>query len=84
MGQGYSSLTERNVGAAGNDISELPDYTYEKALGSGRFLKTIRARGRRGVAVVMVFLKPGPGYSLKVHLKRIERKYPLSFSYLVS
>lgn len=79
MGQGYSSLTERNVGVAGNDISELPDYTYEKVLGSGRFLKTIRARRRRGTAVVRVFLKPGPGYSLRVYLKRIERIYPLSF-----
>ncbi|KAI5806711.1 hypothetical protein DFH27DRAFT_498379 [Peziza echinospora] len=74
MGQGYSSLTDRNVGAAGSDISELSDYSYEKSLGSARFLKTIRARRRKSTAVVKVFLKPGPGYSLKRYLGQIERE----------
>lgn len=73
MGHGSSSLTDRNVGTAGNDISELPGYSYEKTLGSGRFLKTIRARHRKGTAVVKIFIKPGPGYSLHQYLKRIER-----------
>lgn len=73
MGHGYSSLTDRNVGAAGSDISELPDLSYEKSLGSARFLKTIRARHKKGTAVVKIFLKPGPNYSLKRYLKRLER-----------
>lgn len=73
MGHGYSSLADRNVGAAGSDISELPDYSYDKTLGTGRFLKTIRARHKRGTAVVKIFVKPGPGYSLKPYFDRIER-----------
>ncbi|KAF8435557.1 hypothetical protein BGX38DRAFT_1274971 [Terfezia claveryi] len=75
MGHGYSSLTERNVGAAGSDISELPEFSYDKPLGTGRFLKTIRARHKKGTAVVKIFVKPGGGgYSLKRYFKQIERE----------
>jgi len=74
MGHGYSSLAERNVGAAGSDISELPEFSFEKTLGTGRFLKTIRARHRKGTTVAKIFAKPGGGgYSLKRYFQRIER-----------
>lgn len=57
MGQGYS-LTTLSAGAAGIDVPELADFTYEKSLGTARFMKTIRARHKDGLVVVKVVMKP--------------------------
>ncbi|KAL0262663.1 Serine/threonine-protein kinase [Diplodia seriata] len=57
MGQGYS-LTTLSAGAAGIDVPELADLTYEKSLGTARFMKTIRARHKDGLVVVKVVMKP--------------------------
>lgn len=57
MGQGYS-LTTLSAGAAGIDVPELADLTYEKSLGNARFMKTIRARHKDGLVVAKVVMKP--------------------------
>ncbi|KAL0634262.1 Serine/threonine-protein kinase [Maublancomyces gigas] len=73
MGQNYSALPDRNVGSAGIEIAELSDISYEKSLGSARFLKTIRARHADGLVVVKIFLKPSPTFSLEEHRLQIKR-----------
>lgn len=57
MGQGFS-VTTPSAGAAGIDVPELADLVYEKAVGSARFMKSIRARHHDGVVLVKVFIKP--------------------------
>ncbi|KAL0472447.1 phosphoinositide 3-kinase [Neurospora intermedia] len=57
MGQGFS-LTAPPAGAAGIDVPELADLTYEKVIGQARFMKSIRARHNDGVVLVKVLVKP--------------------------
>jgi phosphoinositide-3-kinase, regulatory subunit 4 len=57
MGQGYSLATP-SAGSAGIDVPELADLAYEKAMGSARFMKSIRARHHDGVVLVKVLVKP--------------------------
>ncbi|KAF2083646.1 phosphoinositide 3-kinase regulatory subunit 4 [Saccharata proteae CBS 121410] len=57
MGQGYS-LTTLSAGAAGIDVPELADLTYEKSLGNARFMKAIRARHKDGLVIAKVVVKP--------------------------
>ncbi len=62
MGQGFS-LTTLSPGTAGIDVPELSDLTYEKTVGSHRFMKSIRARHQDGVVLVKVVIKP---YAMKL------------------
>jgi phosphoinositide-3-kinase regulatory subunit 4 len=66
MGQNYSSTaaTDGNAARAGIDIPELADISYEKSLGSARFLKTIRGRHADGLVVVKIFAKPVASFPL--------------------
>jgi phosphoinositide-3-kinase regulatory subunit 4 len=74
MGQNYSALPDRNVGGAGIDIAELSDISYEKSLGSSRFLKTIKARHIDGsLVVVKIFLKPSPTFLLEEYHAKLKR-----------
>lgn len=73
MGQGYS-LTTLSAGSAGIDVPELSDMVYEKSLGSARFMKSIRARQRNGLAFVKVIMKPYPSMQLDPYVKTITRK----------
>jgi phosphoinositide-3-kinase regulatory subunit 4 len=58
MGQGFS-LATLTAGSAGIDTPELSDLVYEKSMGSGRFMKSIRARHNNdGVVIVKVAVKP--------------------------
>ncbi|KAI0478925.1 hypothetical protein GGR56DRAFT_664896 [Xylariaceae sp. FL0804] len=72
MGQNYS-LTTPYAGSAGIDIPELSDLAHERSIGNARFLKTIRARHRDGVALAKVTVKPFSGFSLKEYGDRILR-----------
>ncbi|KAF2459028.1 phosphoinositide 3-kinase regulatory subunit 4 [Lineolata rhizophorae] len=63
MGQGYS-LTTLPAGSAGIDVPELADLSYEKSLGNARFMKSIRARTKNGLAVAKVVMKPYPSMKL--------------------
>ncbi|ROW09385.1 hypothetical protein VMCG_02588 [Cytospora schulzeri] len=75
MGQGFS-VTTPSAGAAGIDVPELADLVYEKAVGSARFMKSIRARHHDGVVLVKVFIKPYTPMSLDEYRQKIiyERK----------
>ena len=73
MGQGYS-VTTLSSGSAGIDVNELADLSYEKSLGTARFMKSIRARHRDGLVVAKVVVKPYPSMKLDPYIKAIVRK----------
>ncbi|KAF3482163.1 Vps15p [Arthroderma uncinatum] len=73
MGQGYS-LTSLSAGSAGIDVPELADLTYERSLGTARFMKSIRARHRDGLAFVKVIMKPYPSLKLDPYVRAIMRE----------
>lgn len=72
MGQGYS-LTTLSAGSAGIDIPELSDLVYEKSMGGGRFMKSIRARQQNGLVFVKVIMKPYPRMKLEPYVRAIIR-----------
>ncbi|KAB8208559.1 hypothetical protein BDV34DRAFT_222638 [Aspergillus parasiticus] len=76
MGQGYS-LTTLSAGSAGIDIPELSDLSYEKSMGGGRFMKSIRARQQNGLVFVKVIMKPFPSMELEPYVKAIIRERKL-------
>ncbi|PWY89814.1 protein kinase [Aspergillus heteromorphus CBS 117.55] len=73
MGQGYS-LTTLSAGSAGIDVPELSDLVYEKSMGGGRFMKSIRARQHNGLVFVKVIMKPYPSMKLEPYIKAIVRE----------
>ncbi|RMJ25946.1 protein kinase VPS15 [Aspergillus sp. HF37] len=73
MGQGYS-LTTLSAGSAGIDVPELSDLVYEKSMGGGRFMKSIRARQQNGLVFVKVIMKPYPSMKLERYIKSIIRE----------
>ncbi|KAI9803342.1 MAG: Serine/threonine-protein kinase [Piccolia ochrophora] len=73
MGQGFS-LTTLSAGSAGIDVPELADLSYERSLGTARFMKSIRARHRDGLAFVKVVVKPYPSMKLEPYVREILRE----------
>ncbi|CAL5873082.1 uncharacterized protein PFLUO_LOCUS7351 [Penicillium psychrofluorescens] len=73
MGQGYS-LTTLSAGSAGIDVPELSDLVYEKSMGGGRFMKSIRARQQNGMVFVKVIMKPYPTMKLEPYVEAIIRE----------
>ncbi|KAJ5097910.1 hypothetical protein N7532_004911 [Penicillium argentinense] len=76
MGQGYS-ITTLSAGSAGIDVPELSDLVYEKSMGGGRFMKSIRARQQNGLVFVKVIMKPYPTMQLEKYVKAIARERKL-------
>ncbi|KAL4872879.1 hypothetical protein BDV12DRAFT_127448 [Aspergillus spectabilis] len=76
MGQGYS-LTTLSAGSAGIDIPELSDLNYEKSMGAGRFMKSIRAKQKNGLVFVKVIMKPYPSMKLEPYVRAIIREREL-------
>lgn len=70
MGQGFSLATP-SVGSAGIDTPELRDVHYEKSIGNGRFMKSIRGRHEHGLVLVKVLVKPFPEVKLEAYKKNI-------------
>ena len=70
MGQTFS-LATLSAGAAGIDVPELSDLTYEKSLGSARFMKSIRARNQHGLVVIKLVMKPFAQLDLSQYVKAI-------------
>lgn len=68
------SVTAPTAGATGIDVPELSDLVYERALGSARFMKTVRARHHDGVVLVKVFVKSDPRMSLDDRKQQIIRE----------
>ena len=73
MGQGFS-LTTLSAGSAGIDVPELSDLTYEKSLGTARFMKSIRARHQHGLVVIKAVTKPYPALDLGRYVKALRRE----------
>ncbi|KAI2625160.1 hypothetical protein GGS21DRAFT_531559 [Xylaria nigripes] len=70
MGNSYS-LSTPYAGSAGIDIPELSDLAHERSIGNARFMKSIRARHRDGVALAKVTAKPYSDCSLKEYGDKI-------------
>lgn len=73
MGQSVS-ITALSAGSAGIDVEKLSDLTYEKSLGTARFMKCVRARHRHGLVVVKIVMKPFPDFDLEPYIKAIRRE----------
>lgn len=73
MGQNYSTAAADGNVRAGIDIPELQDLSYEKSLGTARFLKTIRARHAEGLVVVKLFVKPLATFPLDRYRRQLRR-----------
>ena len=72
MGQGFSLATPR-AGGAGIDVPELGDLVYERSVGTGGFMKSVRARHHDGVVLAKVLIKPYP-MSLEKYKQAIIRE----------
>ncbi|KAL1839798.1 hypothetical protein VTJ49DRAFT_1172 [Mycothermus thermophilus] len=72
MGQGFSLAAPR-AGGAGIDVPELADLVYERSVGTGGFMKSIRARHHDGVVLAKVLIKPYP-MSLEKYKQAILRE----------
>ncbi|KJZ78037.1 hypothetical protein HIM_02674 [Hirsutella minnesotensis 3608] len=70
MGQGFSLATPA-AGSAGIDIAQLQDVQYEKSIGNGRFMKSIRCRHENGLVLVKVLVKPFAEVDLKEYKLQI-------------
>jgi len=70
MGQGFSATT-LSAGSAGIDVPELSDLTYEKSLGTARFMKCIRARHEYGLVIAKVVAKPYADFKLDKYVKTL-------------
>lgn len=73
MGQSVS-LAALSAGSAGINVRELEDLTYEKSLGTARFMKCIRARHQNGLVVVKVAMRPYPEFKFGEYVKAIRRE----------
>ena len=73
MGQGYS-LATLSTGSAGIDVPELSDLVYEKSMGGGRFMKSIRAKQQNGLVFVKLIMKPYASMHLDPYIKAIHRE----------
>lgn len=79
MGNSYS-LSTPYAGSAGIDVPELSDLAHERSIGNARFMKSIRARHRDGVALAKATVKPYSGCSLKEYGDKILGEIPMSLS----
>lgn len=73
MGQSIS-LAPVSAGAQSINVRELSDVTYEKTLGSGRFMKSIRAKHKTGLVVVRIAMRPFHGFDFRPYIKKIRRE----------
>ena len=73
MGQGIS-LTALPAGSAGINVKEFEDLSYEKSLGTARFMKCIRARHRHGLVVVKVAMRPYPDFKFGKYMEAVRRE----------
>ncbi|GAA6038901.1 hypothetical protein JCM8097_000564 [Rhodosporidiobolus ruineniae] len=73
VGQAQLPLPTQRSNGADSVLAELGgELTYDKSMGSSRFLKAVRGRHRQGALVVKVFVKPDPSLSLKAFHRRIK------------
>lgn len=54
-------------------FAELKDIQYERAIGTARFLKTLRGIHSEGPVIVKIFIKPNPGINLSAIVDKLSR-----------
>ncbi|KIO30139.1 hypothetical protein M407DRAFT_225431 [Tulasnella calospora MUT 4182] len=73
MGNNISGATTRTADALDSYVTNLKaDIVYEKTLGPGRFLKTVKGRHTNGPVVIKIFIKHDPGLSLRPFRRRLK------------
>lgn len=76
MGNIYSSSASLVTSGLPSFLAELAGFDYEKSLGTGKFLKTIRCRSPQdGTVIVKIFVKPqdtATPMSLHKHLSHLQ------------
>lgn len=78
MGQTYSTGTgaDPTVRWGPLEAPDLADITYDKTIGTSRFLKTVRGKHLGGgLVVIKVYHRPLAGPPLNKYKKLIERVY---------
>lgn len=70
MGQGFSLATP-SAGSASIDVPELRDVQYERSIGNGKLMKSVRARHEHGIVLVKVVVKPHHEVKLEEYKKII-------------
>jgi len=78
MGAGISSAALSQTTSLVTFLDEFEDVSYDKILGSARFLKSVRAKTQDGIPVVVkVFPKPGPDVSFTREIAELNEQQNL-------
>lgn len=73
MGQTFSTVA-LSAASTSIQVPELSDLTFEKPLGTARFMKCVRARHQHGLVVVKLVAKPFPQLDLAPYVRAIRRE----------
>ncbi|CAN8016185.1 unnamed protein product [Ixodes persulcatus] len=73
MGNQLAGIAPSQIYPVEHYLTELPDFTYEKNLGSTRFLKVARVKHKEGLAIVKVFAIHDPSLPLAPHKEALEK-----------
>ncbi|EDO39636.1 predicted protein [Nematostella vectensis] len=67
MGNQLTGIAPSQILSVDHYFSDLPDYEFDRSLGSTRFFKVARARHKEGLCVVKVFAIQDPSLPLKTY-----------------
>ncbi|KAL1417642.1 hypothetical protein MTO96_026690 [Rhipicephalus appendiculatus] len=73
MGNQLAGIAPSQIYPVEHYLTELPDFTFEKNLGSTRFFKVARVKSKEGLAIVKVFAIHDPSLPLAPHKEALER-----------
>ncbi|KAL3206907.1 hypothetical protein MRX96_039858 [Rhipicephalus microplus] len=73
MGNQLAGIAPSQIYPVEHYLTELPDFTFEKNLGSTRFFKVARVKSKEGLAIVKVFAIHDPSLPLAPHKETLER-----------
>ncbi|KAM9322734.1 phosphoinositide 3-kinase regulatory subunit 4 isoform 2-T2 [Pholidichthys leucotaenia] len=72
MGNQLAGIAPSQILSVDSYFSDIPDYEYDKSLGSTRFFKVARAKHREGLVVVKVFAIQDPSLPLTSYKQELE------------
>lgn len=73
MGNQLAGIAPSQIYPVEHYLTELPDFNFEKNLGSTRFFKVARVKHKEGLAIVKVFAIHDPSLPLAPHKETLER-----------
>ncbi|XP_077510845.1 vacuolar protein sorting 15 isoform X2 [Amblyomma americanum] len=73
MGNQLAGIAPSQIYPVEHYLTELPDFTFEKNLGSTRFFKVARVKNKEGLAIVKVFAIHDPSLPLAPHKETLEK-----------